>query len=361
MSTQSRSRWESLFDKLSATLSWVTSETGSHFFKGFSKSMQMVKENQGDDKPGWVNKRFAFAPTAEALRGAVHESLTRAQVYWVADEMLQLLETAAKQMPPQPLRASDIPVSRGFVSYETPLELMDAQGKWLKIAASAWIVMEREKKDTSIEQPLLPIGEFSHGYRDGIVYLHFGSFDADFDLDEYAIDFIQDDPELYERVRREYPGYSLLHFDYWRFGDTAGRDRDDLEPPLDAAWHGAVLRRKMLAAFWTLSQQELAHTSEVRPPRPALKRFARATQKKREDIEPITIVTLRRMRNRSEEEHEGEGHPQPWSHRWIVSGHWRNQYYPSLGEHRYIWIHPYIKGPDDKPFVPKRKVYQWIR
>lgn len=38
-----------------------------------------------------------------------------------------------------------------------------------------------------------------------------------------------------------------------------------------------------------------------------------------------------------------------WSHRWIVSGHWRNQWYPSSGTHELTYILPYVKGPDDKP------------
>lgn len=43
--------------------------------------------------------------------------------------------------------------------------------------------------------------------------------------------------------------------------------------------------------------------------------------------------------------------PVEWSHRWVVSGHWRNQYIPSSGEHRPIWILPYVKGPEGKPLL----------
>lgn len=38
-----------------------------------------------------------------------------------------------------------------------------------------------------------------------------------------------------------------------------------------------------------------------------------------------------------------------WSCRWVVSGHWRQQWYPSTQENRPIFISPYVKGPDDKP------------
>lgn len=42
-----------------------------------------------------------------------------------------------------------------------------------------------------------------------------------------------------------------------------------------------------------------------------------------------------------------------WSHRWIVRGHMRQQWYPSLQAHLPLWIHPHLKGPDDKPLKPR--------
>lgn len=42
-----------------------------------------------------------------------------------------------------------------------------------------------------------------------------------------------------------------------------------------------------------------------------------------------------------------------WSHKWLVCGHHRNQYYPSTQEHKLVWISPYVKGPEDKPLKPR--------
>lgn len=39
-----------------------------------------------------------------------------------------------------------------------------------------------------------------------------------------------------------------------------------------------------------------------------------------------------------------------YSCRWRVAGHWRQQWYPSVEDHRPIWIMDHIKGPEDKPF-----------
>lgn len=41
-----------------------------------------------------------------------------------------------------------------------------------------------------------------------------------------------------------------------------------------------------------------------------------------------------------------------WTHRWEVAGHWR-QY----KDGRRIWIGNYVKGPEDKPFIPSVRVY----
>jgi hypothetical protein len=39
-----------------------------------------------------------------------------------------------------------------------------------------------------------------------------------------------------------------------------------------------------------------------------------------------------------------------------VRGHWRNHWYPSLGDDRPMWIAPYLKGPADAPLLGGDKV-----
>lgn len=41
-----------------------------------------------------------------------------------------------------------------------------------------------------------------------------------------------------------------------------------------------------------------------------------------------------------------------WKNRWIVRGHYRNQWFGRTKDHKTIWIPPYVKGPDDKPIRP---------
>lgn len=49
-----------------------------------------------------------------------------------------------------------------------------------------------------------------------------------------------------------------------------------------------------------------------------------------------------------------------WSRRWLVSGHWRWQPYKD-GVVKRIWVMPYIKGPNDKPFIATKRVIALLK
>lgn len=117
-------------------------------------------------------------------------------------------------------------------------------------------------------------------------------------------------------------------------------------------------KRSPLAAFlvtiWRLCQQSIASRLVEEPQRAARRRMTRAHL----PVSPITIINLRRV---SGGEHEETG--VDWQHRWVVRGHWRRQPYKENGEviHRYIYINPYLKGPEDKPLLHRDKVNALIR
>ncbi|BDZ52338.1 hypothetical protein GCM10025867_51460 (plasmid) [Frondihabitans sucicola] len=48
--------------------------------------------------------------------------------------------------------------------------------------------------------------------------------------------------------------------------------------------------------------------------------------------------------------------PREWTHRWPVRGFYRRQWYPSLQEHRTIWVAAHVRGPADKPIVATPQV-----
>jgi hypothetical protein len=65
------------------------------------------------------------------------------------------------------------------------------------------------------------------------------------------------------------------------------------------------------------------------------------------------------LRRQAKERADGGGEGMQYSHRWLVSGHFRNQFYPSEDTHKVIWIAPYVKGPDGAPL--KEKVFRVSR
>jgi hypothetical protein len=69
------------------------------------------------------------------------------------------------------------------------------------------------------------------------------------------------------------------------------------------------------------------------------------------------VIRLRRPKAKPEGERTVD-----WSHRWLVRGFWRNQWFPSLGIHRQLWISDYIKGPEDKPLrIKPTRAFELVR
>jgi hypothetical protein len=117
---------------------------------------------------------------------------------------------------------------------------------------------------------------------------------------------------------------------------------------------GALL---IFGACLAFLEQRILFTSQQRAERHTRKRLERAGF----EHEPVVrVVELRRKQAKAE--HHGDSDPVEWSHQWIVSGHWRQQWYPSLNANQPRWIMPYVKGPDDKPLKPPRaKVFAVVR
>lgn len=63
----------------------------------------------------------------------------------------------------------------------------------------------------------------------------------------------------------------------------------------------------------------------------------------------VGFIILRRPASQNGSSEEGD--PVAWRHRWIVSGHYRAQWYPSEQAHHVIWIAPHMKGPADAPLL----------
>jgi hypothetical protein len=160
-------------------------------------------------------------------------------------------------------------------------------------------------------------------------------------------------------------GYDWLGLTPMEFTDMHGwptrvrsgnRDRDSLTAATKVDVDRTIL------ATWLLMGQTLVRSEPVTAPRPARRRIERLDP----GLDPtVRYIDLRRARTESSErpgdstddstDDSGSG-TRDYRHRWIVRGHWRNQYYPSRDDHRPIWIDPHLAGPEDKPLLGGERV-----
>lgn len=114
-----------------------------------------------------------------------------------------------------------------------------------------------------------------------------------------------------------------------------------------------------LAAAWQLMQQPtLAERTIHRADRDDERRAARAGYSDPD----VTIVDLRQIYRPQEARGNGEEGSRVYSHRWVVSGHWRSQPHgPERSLRRQQWIPSYVKGPDGAPLLETERVNVWHR
>ena len=126
-----------------------------------------------------------------------------------------------------------------------------------------------------------------------------------------------------------------------RARDTSGIDSDGLLTRF-------VLRR--LSALFAFCGQRLL----AAPAEPADRGARRRLQQQGWAREPLVrVVRLRRTERPAPALDAGADAPD-WSCRWVVRGHWRQQWFPARNQRRPIWITPYVKGPENRPLKPPR-------
>jgi hypothetical protein len=120
-------------------------------------------------------------------------------------------------------------------------------------------------------------------------------------------------------------------------GRALGEDRDDI-----------FLR--FFAGCLSFLEQRIT-ISEQRPASRGLRRqLDREKLPVFRHVPEVRVIELRRRDYREHGYDEPTGKEAPaWQYQWIVSGHWRQQFYPASNAHKPRYIAPYVKGPADRP------------
>ncbi len=76
----------------------------------------------------------------------------------------------------------------------------------------------------------------------------------------------------------------------------------------------------------------------------------------------MTVVDLRHRYVPIDRKQDDEALGRRYRHRWVVSGHWRNQAHgPDQSLRRQTWAPSYVKGPDGALLLVTEKVNVWRR
>lgn len=278
--------------------------------------LEMAYHGGGENGP-WEPSYLAWKP--EHVIGLLKDSWLRGATYWIAPEMVDLVLAAGKSMPGVNFTPDHLPSPSGFAYF-----------------AKDWFIEGQSIAPVAASSPtgmhVIAISwsttELANGEVGAFVCLHDDISRVRQPGDVHVPDPV---PARYEEIP---------------FGQ--------LSPgAVESVTHGVLL------SYWILCQQRVASISRGHVDRGRRRRAERLGLPL--DVEDgIRVVTLRRQAP-SKTEPSAEGQHTEWSCRWVVDGHWRQQWYPSSEEHRPVWIAPHVKGPDDAPLVLKDRVYRFVR
>lgn len=114
----------------------------------------------------------------------------------------------------------------------------------------------------------------------------------------------------------------------------------------------------VLAAFRLMATSRITQTGVQPMVRPTRRRAARAGVIRPD--EPVRLIDIaagsQGLRRGGDDSEQTRAYGRV---RWVVEGHWRNQWYPATAAHRPRYIDSYVKGPQGAPLQTKDKVHVW--
>lgn len=280
------------------------------------------------------------------------EALSYSPSYFVERDMVAFIQHATSQLETDSICPSiselDLLTNSGFVYFEVPIEHMTFAARGLEpidfpIRGFSWTISDYVLIKDDVSGEMKP----SRGIALGLY------------IDSKHVP----EADLFRKAGHSIPQVIIVDESAWSFMLPWS------EISWDEYWEGpetsvgtgrinpehAHLRRFLYTFFHLISAR--IHT--VKMPRKAARRAERQFKANPPpNYGDIRVITLRRSTTRAsipDDFNEEEG--REWSHRWMVSGHWRNQWYKKEQVHRPIWIEPYVKGPEDKPLIIKDTLY----
>lgn len=297
--------------------------------------------------------------TGETVAKRWLSQLDVAQNYYVASEMVDLAVAASIHLADKNedgdttiLEAHDPPSPFGWMWLAKPLSIRDIRGKTLSMQGCfwstsggyvniTWFVDEydmkddsnryfREKGTTNFRSPRLTPN-----------HLEVAAYGQPLPRSITAPSHYVFDSEERLEIGKTENGDNFLIV-------GSGDDRYEVEVEKRVA-----ATNSFLYSVWRLMRQTLVSTQPLTDlPRQDRRRLDKANVTNR----AVTVIELRRR-----EGGRGYNSDVNWSHRFLVRGHWRRQWYPSDKTHRWVYILDYIKGDESLPLLVREHVTALLR
>lgn len=295
---------------------------------------------------------------AQLLVDAEMERLRNAALYWVSPAMTALTMAAAPGMPPFRPTAADLPSRHGLIYFATPLLEITEDGAEVLI-----VEQDGTARPASIAPGSFQIVAASWGPTTmGGHWPEGGTWFTLYTGKESLADFLASNDRGLRLPRQEAEAI-------WRHMLPVNIDNElvmraanihDGPDPWEQEDHRTGLGccvHVVLTAIRLMATSRAAIHCEQQIQRPARRRAGKACVTR--PHEAVRLVDLAAGSSpRAEATDTGDGSP-TYSVRWIVSGHFRQQWYPSIGAHRPKYIDSYVKGPADAPLKIGEKVTMW--
>ena len=291
-----------------------------------------------------AKSNFHNMTTAKGVVQITESALRMGETFLVTAEMAELAMAAQADMPPEPLVPQDLPSSHGFLWVEGGIQSQDIRGvnnstsvfTWSSsgggIAVLSWAYKWDKKDEINVEMHkqmdvMLKAPDLLWtGWGGAMKFGHL--------------------PPTSVTAKDPIPASATVAW-------TDDEKRDGLlvnGKEVETINAGRNLELSFLLAAWRLMQQTISSTRREEVPAKKVRRF---------DLKD-TMVSVITLRHRAPY-HEGETHVE-WRHRWVVRGHWRHQpYKDSDGTllYRWIYINPFMKGPEGAPLKRSEKINVW--
>lgn len=315
-----------------ATQMRLADEYATAFGQDYLRNLGRLVIEQAAEVSGDQEFHTHAEQLAEVSPRLVRQVLVHGDTYALSAEILESLEQAAPLLPEDAyLNPRDVPSQSGFVYLERPLPMIDVKGSTVVVHAIGWVLTFARDKVNVVQ-----IGRDDPVEREYTVLLAMLFTD------------VHDPRDHLHDQRIEIPFKYLM-----MWGPSI-----DFYTPLAMQtrhnWSDAdgTFERVLLAFFRFINEPWIDDRMMV-PGRALMRQADRKLGSGRDHR--VRVIQLRKATTRPHR--DGPSMPREWSHRWLVKGHWRNQWYPSEQRHALKWIPTHIKGPDDKELFLHDRVF----